>query len=412
MYQMNIKYIPFQISKTDIFIHFILFVSLDILPLFPNYTWLSTMILLPLMAILLPFKDGFYKLYADLFVKRIFIIFLFAVLSIVFAANMQYYFREIKGFLGIIVIFIIGVSMLKRNINNIWILYVILMFKFIIMVYYTYKTGVISSFNPDFGRLQSGAEVGINANAYGYFTFVALYAIGAIMIINNKQIYKFLFLTIFLIGAYINILAASRAGFLFTILSTVSIYIASSFKNWKGLYYKILVVIIILSFFLVKESSIFEKLIIFQRYTSFAESGQDQRLVILKNGLTLIGKYPFGIGAGQFEPLMVNFSNLGIIAAAHNSFILVGANYGIIALIVFLAVFHFFIKNSIKNIKSKNMLIRRYGIMFFTFGILFFFYNFFYNMILNLYIMLMFLLVNLHQNLLIKGIIPSISKNK
>lgn len=403
----NIKYVPFQISKTDKFLHLLLFVCISVLPLFPKYTWISTIFLLPGLALLLMLKDKSIKLLQDNFFKRLFILFLFAILSLIWVNSLTAYFEEIKKLLGIIVICIIGVLILRRGMNNIWFLYFILLTKFVIMIYYTYKFGIITNFDAEASRLESGTDVGINANAYGYFAFISLFALGMIMNENKNWIFKVLYIFVLSTSIYINILAASRAGLTFSVVSSIFIYLALTFKTWKVLFIKIGFLAILIGLFILPNISTFENLVIYQRFLFFGETGEDARLSILESGFSILISHPFGIGAGQFPFYMEK--TIGLFAAAHNSYLLIAANYGWIALIIYLAMFQYFIKNSFKILKNNNLLIIRYGILFLSFGVLFFMYNFFYDMILNLYIMFMFFLVYSHQSSLINGVKPTMS---
>lgn len=404
----KIKYVPFQISKTDKFLHLLLFVCISVLPLFPEYTWLSTMFLLPGIALFLFLQDKSIKLLQNKFFKRFFILFLFAILSLLWSNSLLAYFEEMKKVLGVIVICIIGVFILRRSINNIWYLYLILIAKFVIMIYFTYKFGKITNFDIEADRLQSGADVGINANAYGYFAFISLFALGMIINENKSWIFKVLFIFVIVTSIYINVLAASRAGLIFSVLSSIFIYFALTFKTWKVLFIKIGLLVILSNLYILPKISTFENLVIYQRFLSFQETSEDARLSILESGFSILISHPFGVGAGQF-PLYME-KTIGLFAMPHNCYLLIATNYGWIALIIYLAMFQYCIKNSFKILKNNNLLIRRYGALFLSFGALFFIYNFFYDMILNMYIMFMFFLVCSHQSSIIDGIKTTMSK--
>jgi O-antigen ligase len=414
MYKNDFEYIPFFVDKKDKFIHLLLFLCISVFPLFPEYTWLSTIILLPGLAFFLYHRDSSIELKIDIFFRRFIIIFLFAIISFLWSfSSFEYfkvsaYFEETKKLLGVIVIFNISFFILRRNINNIWYLYLILFSKFLIMLYYTYNKGILSNFVAASGRINSGSEVGINANAYGYFAFISLFALGITINHNKNWIYKILFILVSLSSIFINTLAASRAGLFFTVLSVISIYLAVSFKSWKVLFFKIGIVLVLIAYFILSNISIFQDLLIFQRYTAFSESGEDVRVFILENGLNIVFNHPFGIGAGQFPFSMEKL--LGELAVPHNCYLLIAANYGWIPLLVYIGMFRYFIKNSFKILRSKNNLIIRYGLLFLSFVILFLGYNFFYDMILNLYVMLMFFILNYHQSYLIKVGLFKISK--
>lgn len=406
-----LNYKPFRIGSKDRTIFIILFVCLAIIPLIPEYTWISTMLILPSLTIQLVFSNKNIKIYLDKFIKIYLIIFVFAIISIINSHILSVYFAEIKQLLGVITIFIIAIYLLRRNINNIWLLYLILFSKFVIMLFYTYKSGIMIDIEIETSRLQSGAIIGINANAYGYFSFIALYILGVVMNISKKRILTVIFLIVLFVSIYINILAASRAGMLFSILSAIAVFLSLTFKSFKNLSIKLSIFLLFLYIILSTKIQIFENYHIFQRFNTFTQTGDDVRLNILQYGINLFINNPIGVGAGHF-PIYMEKTSLGKIAASHNSFLLVGVNYGWFALFVFFYLFLYYFKNSLKLINNNNPIIKKYGVLFFSYGVLFLSYNIFYDMVLNLYIMLMFFLMNYHQNFIHKGIIPTIKDNE
>ena len=392
------KSIAFRTSRNDRLICYLLFICMAIIPLFENYNWISTILIYPTLALHLFLSDNLRNINFDKFIRNFLFIILFAFLSIISAYSLEFYIYEIKKLLGVLVILVITFFLLKRNINNIWLLYLILSAKFLIMFFFTYQSGILTNFDFTESRLQSGGMVGINANTYGYFAFISQFALAIIYNIRKNFILLILIVLVFFLSFYINTVTASRAGLFFTFMSTATIYLSLTFKKYNTFIFKIILLILsIIS--IIPLFNLFEDYSIFKRYIEFTSSYDDERLTIFLNGIDLILKNPLGVGAGHFENEM-RLTDIGKYAASHNSFLLVTANYGWIALLYFIGMFVVIFKNIIKLLKENNLIIKKYALLFISFVSLFLFYNFFYDMLLNMYLMLMLFLVNFHVNIL------------
>ena len=189
----------------------------------------------------------------------------------------------------------------------------------------------------------------------------------------------------------------------FSILSIIFILYSINYKSFNFWY---IILFSVILFSILNIDIDFSDFSIYSRFNDFVESNEEARFIILNQGIKFFLENPFGHGGGQFEYLMLEYSYFNKIAAAHNSFLSIAVNYGIQGLLVFLSLFYLYLKDSIKLIKGKKFIQKRYGMFFLSFLILFFSYNFFYDFIYNLYLMSMFILTYIHQRLIIKNLIP------
>ena len=371
------------------------------IPLFKDFNWISTTIIIPLTFLYLFSKFGIVNFKLDKFLKRFIWIFIFSIISIFHVVSSGNYFYEISRLIGVFLFMIIASLYLKKNSSNIWRLYIIIILKYVGMLAFTAYVG-LEIINLE-TRLETGKEVGINANAYGYFSFLSLFIVGVFLNFKKSYLGYLSFFLIFVSSIIINTYAASRSGLTFTLISFTLILYFLNYKknNLSKLRYPIIFITLVI--FILNNIDT-ESFLITNRFTDFFETGEDQRLTIQEIGFDFFKDNLFGYGPGQFEVMMLK-SEFQKIAAPHNSFLLMAVNYGIQGLLVFLSLFLIFIKDSLKLIRSKNLILIKYGYLFLSFAILFFFYNFFYDFVLNLYIMIVFYLFYLHQKHLLDNLI-------
>ena len=397
-----------KINFIDRVVFFCFFISLAILPLYSNLIWISTFIVLPLSFIYLITSNNSVKYSFEPFHKRLLLFFFFAIVSLIFVESLNDYIFEIKRLFGVLLMISICFMYIKRNPLNIYRFYFIILCKYIFMLIFTYKYGLDEI---DFGnRLKSGEDVGINANAFGYFAFISLFIVGILLLLKKNIWTISIFILFFLTGIIINALAASRAGILFSFMSFILIL---NSVYYKKIYIKVFILLIISIPILNSSMSNFdfESLSIIGRFNNFLETSEDQRFEILQEGIGVFLNKPFGNGGGQFESLMLK-SDFNKIAASHNSFMLILVNYGIHSLFIFLSLFLLSFRDSQKLIRGNDLSKNKFGLLFLSFFLLFFLYNLFYDFVLDLYIMLMFALVYMHQRLILKNIISTIYTRK
>ena len=228
----------FKLNKYSIYDKFefiILVICLAILPLPPflGYIWISTLLVLPMLAFKYLLIESNEILNIDKFLVKILLIIFTAFVSVFIIDSLDSYLVEIKKLLGVIVLMIIIFFSVKRNKNNIFLFYTVFILKFIILLIYTYNSGILNNYSANEIRLQSGYEIGVNANVYGYFGFISLFSI-AFLLFRSGKFYLFILLYIcFALTLYVNIIAASRAGLIFAILAFLAIYFGVTFKKFN-----------------------------------------------------------------------------------------------------------------------------------------------------------------------------------
>ena len=397
----NISFFRFQSNFSDRFISYILLICVAFIPLYSDFTWISTVIIIPLTFLYLFSRFGMVNFKLDKFLKRYIWIFIFSIIGSLNLISSENYFLEISRLIGVFLFMIIASLYIKKNSSNIWRLYIIIILKYIGMLAFTAYTG-LETINIE-TRLETGREVGINANAYGYFAFLSLFIIGVFLNFKKSYLGYLFFFLILVSSLIINIYAASRSGLTFTLISSILILYFVNYKknNFRKIRYPLIFITIIIFIFNNIET---ESYLITNRFTDFFETGEDQRLIIQNIGFDLFKNNLFGYGPGQFEVLLLQ-SKFQKIAAPHNSFLLMAVNHGIQGLLVFLSLFLIFMKDSLKLIRCKNLILMKYGYLFLGFAIMFFLYNFLYDFVLNLYIMIVFYLFYSHQKNLIDNLI-------
>ena len=364
-----------------------LFVGICFLPLWDKYAYITTQLILPILF-LISLQNG--RLRFDLYIKALLLLYLFVLLSLRSTVGISDYLEDVKRFTGVVLTVLLFSNILTRNVTHIYNIMWIYVLKFIVMFCFFFLND-INVYSALFeSRLRSGAEVGINANAFGYYSFIGVFAVA--LLLHSKRYsevkMRALFYIISVMSIFINVVNSSRAGILITILSILSVFLITGkklkIKRILGL--SALLLAISMTGWL-KIGFDINDLVVFKRVGDFASSGEDERVVILFNGLDVISKNPFGIGARQFRYEMLKYSNLGKVAATHNSFLTIAANYGLLALFPVILFLFSVTSLSIKLLKNKLGDAKVLGRIMAGMISLFIIYQFFYEMLFSLYIL-------------------------
>ena len=280
----NISFFRFQSNFSDRFISYILLICVAFIPLYSDFTWISTVIIIPLTFLYLFSRFGMVNFKLDKFLKRYIWIFIFSIIGSLNLISSENYFLEISRLIGVFLFMIIASLYIKKNSSNIWRLYIIIILKYIGMLAFTAYTG-LETINIE-TRLETGREVGINANAYGYFAFLSLFIIGVFLNFKKSYLGYLFFFLILVSSLIINIYAASRSGLTFTLISSILILYFVNYKknNFRKIRYPLIFITIIIFIFNNIET---ESYLITNRFTDFFETGEDQRLIIQNIGFDL-----------------------------------------------------------------------------------------------------------------------------
>lgn len=381
----------------DLFTKFLLFLSIAVIPLFNGYAWISTTLILPGLAVASFFGRGkinsghlLLNPFFRVFVGLLFI----GLLSAFFVISPERYLAQNKRLFGVVTVIIVTIFLLNRDPKNFRYFQAVYIVKFVLLVSYSYFFGLFENLDLENDRLYADDVAGINANSFGYFAFFALFFASLLYLNTRRRVYLILYILLFASSLYVNVLAASRGGLLFTILSLLLFILILYLNSLRSLF--ILSVFLILFLYTIFTfASSFDNLYVVQRFLSFTESGEDERLDIFGYGLQLLMKSPMGVGAGQF-PLFV-YQKTNTLAVAHNSFIESGVEFGWLGLLLYLSLFVRYTSDSVRLIGTSVLFYKQLFLLFSSFLVLFFLYNFFYDMILDLYIMQAFFLVFMYQ---------------
>ena len=130
----------------------------------------------------------------------------------------------------------------------------------------------------------------------------------------------------------------------------------------KGLWLKLVLIIIagcILFLRLTNQTFWERQKTIFKEVETLQETGDANRTVAWKGGLAMMKNYPFGVGGGGYQELSKKHLPIHTLSsgtgkrAAHNTFILVGVEQGILGIIIFL-IFMILTLKQLHNIRDKS----------------------------------------------------------
>lgn len=240
-----------------------------------------------------------------------------------------------------------------------------ILFILIIAVIYTVSRGILQHF-----KTQSGPNDG------NYYSFVGRAEFGAVVVLTMPVLVAFLFnykknlltsfffiigLIVLMMGLIISYSRGSWIGFIAIFLFFIFLH-NRVLKNWKVLFLKALIVMFL---FLVLPPSIKDRVKSIENYT---ETSGD-RVAVWKSSLKMIKDHPiFGMGPGTFDINCLKYKvpeaveNWGKGWHAHNIFLHIASENGIIGLAGFLAIItvsfkkYFELKNKIENDKLGNLL--------------------------------------------------------
>jgi O-antigen ligase len=351
-----------------IFLVMILFVGVILIVLKPHYgLFISTVlaysgiatqqlqglflpaILLTAFAWIVTFLNNKGDSFVNAAQNQLFILFgLLMIFSTFYASDIENSLKDMYVFLKYLIFYFLMINMLKswKLVRNmIWVLTItgLLMFFYGVLNYFF--SGVTAS---GF-RLISLVD---DPNSFA-IKLVPLVAFSYILIKTEKSI-ALRVISFLLFGSIATaiILTFSRGGMLalFMVLLLISLVEIKSKRT----------IFIIASFMLFVLLMIPEEIFFF-RFQRMDVS-IIQRLKLLKGGLNMFFDHPFlGVGVGNFVTHIKDYSNIIVALVAHNSYLHIAAELGIIGLILFISIFAITIKNLwecwkhlLKSDKTKN----------------------------------------------------------
>lgn len=334
---------------------------MDVIKIFKSSNVYETLILLGLMFILILYgfadlttylgllfmliggiwlakKEGF-NVFRNYIQWPIIVLFLFATISLLYVSNYRKASNELGSLLEIFVPFFITFYIVrkKKKINK-FMLFSLLSGSSIIVIYAFYEY-----FALGLRRVGSLVE---NANILGVYMVFVLPFIFINLISNPNKKIKLIMAILFVLHFAALLFSGSRAAFLGVIASFLFIIINQRNK----IYFILLIILLIIPLFL--PFNIYDRL--YDSFQSFLSGTGDQRIYIWKNALDMFRLRPLtGVGIGQYpiyykiyEGAPVKYR---IFTHAHNIYLHILAELGLIGLCIFLWLIYKIIKFTIIN---------------------------------------------------------------
>lgn len=350
----------------------ILLVSLAILPLFPSITFIATKIMMPLLLVVYLIKYPLKSVFQPFICLLIFMV-IYGVFCGIFVSDLNLFFEDMSAVLITLIYSMIIFQYCSKAKNNKIIICNIFIMKFIFIIVYgamNFDTLMIYLINNQ--RLKTGLELGINANAFGYFGFIAMFAAIFNYIYSGRKKYLYVFFVVSTISLISTFLVSSRGGMLFTIIALILL----SNIVLKGLFIKTLNISAVY-FLIYKSYDIFIESNIFQRLQGVNQLDEDLRYKLIYESLDRIFTRPLGHGPGQFA---YYDSHNGV---SHNSIIYLAHDYGFVFVLFAVVIKLIWLKDIFK---SKNSISKEAYLTNLTFLILLIAYSNLYIFYNNAYI--------------------------
>lgn len=194
-----------------------------------------------------------------------------------------------------------------------------------------------------------------NLNGYNtILVYVTPFVIGNLLKNNSSSSNKIGALFLALILSYLVISNNSRAAFL-CLSIILLVLLGYSYKSFKTFFGIIFTIIIVAAYFVYFKSDLFAPILYRMQSQGFEDNS---RITLINSGLdALYNSFFIGIGAGNFSPIMEKIYGLNN-SSAHNFFLEVLVQYGLIIFILFLGIFSKIIKKNKHNkIKHQHLIV-------------------------------------------------------
>lgn len=277
-------------------------------------------------------------------------------------------------------------------------LYLVYIFYYLSMIIYTYDNPDLLFFDYTSERLNTDE---LNANTIAYFTFFLTFVIYIIpSLVKNAVLIKLmriLFWLVLPLSFVVAILTASRQVVIVQLPLIVLLLYYRYLYN-STFTRKILLVLVLgaaIFYALPYIQSIYESSMLAHR-TSEELAVDDRKDLLQKGILTGLSNPVYGVGPNNFG--MVNY---GYPTFAHNSYVEVFANEGVLGLLIYIYMtFGFCIQQWIRFREKKDT---QY-IIFLIFGCIYILDNMFYVFYTNTWLMSFFFLVLMHSDCYYRGL--------
>ena len=348
---------------------------------------LSLYVVLPFSFLLSIFANGV-SLKTNNYIHLLWGLFAWIAFTALYAVRTDYALRELNQILGVILIsFVYGVSAKKSEIVPwLYIVYIVLY----LSIWYYASRNILGDITFGENRLDDDR---LNANMVAYYTFYVTFALFVLGEIVNKdwlaKVFKVLFFLTIPLSFYVAVFTASRQVFVIQIpLIAVLIYERYMKQSKRGYKFLFVLAVVALSVYAIpKAQSIYENS--FLRYRNEQFNVNNVRIKLIADALKVGFEHFFtGVGAGNYS--IYSFDG----HFAHNTYLELFANCGILGIVLFLIIIIRFIKNQLKRYKTTGDKMYFY---FFWFGVMYALDCMVYVFYPKIWLMGFFLLVASHS---------------
>jgi O-antigen ligase len=356
---------------------------------FAAYQRVALYVAIPLAFILSFIKYGIKVLQQNVYIKLLFILYLWIVFSALWAFDLNIAFVDIKRILGVVLLGYIVTSQ-GTNYKTIPYLYITYFILLSFDWYYAYNN-ILTVIHVDNQRMDD--EV-LDGNMLAYHTFYVTFAIYIFVELlkgKGKTIAKIAFWFTIPLSVITAVYTASRQILIIQVPLILSLlYIR---YMWKQSFVKrigLLVVITIcfVTLIIPQIERMYEGSILQQR-TQDESISEDPRTRHIKRALNIgMEFFPLGVGPGNYAV----YTGRG--SFSHNAYTELFANEGPVGLILYLSLLLTFISRQYKRYKTTK---DRNFLVFLLFGILYFIEGMLYVLYVDLWLTGIFMLVATHS---------------
>jgi teichuronic acid biosynthesis protein TuaE len=199
----------------------------------------------------------------------------------------------------------------------------------------TQDEGMIMNYaNNIFERSFASVTYG-NLNEYNLLLCYMFPFILGFLLMEGSKLKKLFIWVVVICLSYVIIMNGSRGAVLSSLIG-LFVFMFYYIKKNKSIWILIAAVFGVLFLAVIYSQEIFA--VIIGRFTEQGLSDDGRSEILTQGLLAFLGTGFFGLGAGNFIPTMVNIYHIEL-GAAHNLFLEIGAQYGLIILLLFMGMF-------------------------------------------------------------------------
>jgi len=305
-----------------------------------------------LLGLIGVFTDGRSRenyIFSNRIVKKVFYIVIFALLSILYSTWKSHSLSFlINVYLAVLIYFYV---LSKSTVNTKTLVFYV---KGLILT--AFMLSMVAVANKTSGRVEISESYDTNDLALVMVTLIPIVYASTFIVTKKTKIFYYL---IIILSLYTVMLTASRGGFLGLLMIAIFIlynrkYISNKEYSFSGTLKVLLVMslIVAVSINFAPEDFKERTLSLLHIKTDYNFTSNKGRIDIWERGLEGMMKRPYGWGLDAFEAMEGELG--GRYKAAHNSFIQIGAELGVIALLIYISIFLFLLPKLANIYKDRD----------------------------------------------------------